>query len=111
MTSQRPAAAIPLQQQERIPGRTAPMNPPPDHGEQSSRGSGRLEGKVASDAPSASSLRAKAQTSPLLTTTKVMTRRKPLAGWKTPGGARSRCWNSDPLPIENNGIDECAVIL
>lgn len=37
---------LPEQQQE-IPGTTAEMNPKPDHGEESYRGSGRLEGKAA----------------------------------------------------------------
>ncbi|HEY3953389.1 MAG TPA: SDR family NAD(P)-dependent oxidoreductase, partial [Streptosporangiaceae bacterium] len=36
----------PAQQQE-PPGRTGEMNPRPDHGEESYRGSGRLEGKAA----------------------------------------------------------------
>ena len=34
-------------QQQQPPGRTAAMTPQPDHGEQSYRGSGRLDGKVA----------------------------------------------------------------
>ena len=34
------------QQQSEVPGRTAPMDPPPDHGENSYRGSGRLAGKA-----------------------------------------------------------------
>src|SRR4051812_1835340 len=34
-------------QQQQPPGRTDAMNPRPDHGEQSYRGSGKLEGKVA----------------------------------------------------------------
>jgi NAD(P)-dependent dehydrogenase (short-subunit alcohol dehydrogenase family) len=42
----RPEAPQPEQQQE-APGSTGPMDPPPDHGEQSYRGSGRLDGKVA----------------------------------------------------------------
>jgi len=37
---------LPKQQQE-IPGHTNAMNPRPDHGEESYRGSGRLEGKAA----------------------------------------------------------------
>jgi len=37
---------LPEQQQE-VPGRTDAMNPRPDHGEESYRGSGRLEGKKA----------------------------------------------------------------
>jgi NAD(P)-dependent dehydrogenase (short-subunit alcohol dehydrogenase family) len=36
----------PAQQQDQ-PGRTGPMNPKPDHGEESYRGSGRLAGKAA----------------------------------------------------------------
>jgi hypothetical protein len=36
----------PAQQQE-PPGRTGEMNPRPDHGEESYRGSGRLAGKAA----------------------------------------------------------------
>src|SRR5579872_647811 len=36
----------PAQQQEQ-PGRTGEMNPQPDHGEESYRGSGKLEGKAA----------------------------------------------------------------
>jgi NAD(P)-dependent dehydrogenase (short-subunit alcohol dehydrogenase family) len=35
----------PAQQQE-LPGRTGAMNPRPDHGEESYRGSGRLAGKA-----------------------------------------------------------------
>jgi len=41
----RPEAPQPEQQQE-APGSTAQMDPPPDHGERSYRGSGRLEGKA-----------------------------------------------------------------
>src|SRR5204862_5924265 len=37
---------LPEQQQE-VPGTTAAMNPPPDHGEESYKGSGRLAGKRA----------------------------------------------------------------
>lgn len=43
----RPETPLPEQQQAQVPGRTAPMDPPPDHGEQTYRGSGRLSGKVA----------------------------------------------------------------
>lgn len=43
----RPAAPMPEQQQEQTPGRTAPLEPQPDHGEESYRGSGRLAGKAA----------------------------------------------------------------
>lgn len=39
-------AGFPAQQQE-PPGLTAPMDPPPDHGEQSYRGTGRLAGRKA----------------------------------------------------------------
>jgi NAD(P)-dependent dehydrogenase (short-subunit alcohol dehydrogenase family) len=41
-----PTPPYPVQQQE-PPGKTSAMQPLPDHGEQSYRGSGRLEGKVA----------------------------------------------------------------
>jgi NAD(P)-dependent dehydrogenase (short-subunit alcohol dehydrogenase family) len=34
------------QQQQEVPGRTADMDPRPDHGEESYRGSGRMEGKA-----------------------------------------------------------------
>ena len=37
---------LPEQQQE-VPGTTAALDPQPDHGEQSYRGSGRLQGKAA----------------------------------------------------------------
>lgn len=47
MTESRPTPPLPEQQQDRTPGRIAPMDPPPDHGEKSYRGSGRLAGKVA----------------------------------------------------------------
>ncbi len=46
MTS-KPIPPLPEQQQENIPGRTAPMSPQPDHGEQSYQGHGRLSGKAA----------------------------------------------------------------
>lgn len=46
MTS-RPTPPMPEQQQEQVPGRTAPMSPQPDHGEQSYEGHGRLSGKAA----------------------------------------------------------------
>lgn len=42
----RPHPPLPEQQQE-MPGRTRDMDPPPDHGEQSYRGSGKLQGRVA----------------------------------------------------------------
>ncbi|MFC0398801.1 SDR family oxidoreductase [Paraburkholderia rhizosphaerae] len=45
MTDTQPS--IPAQQQQQTPGRTAPMQPKPDHGEQSYRGAGRLTGKAA----------------------------------------------------------------
>ncbi|HEY4295249.1 MAG TPA: glucose 1-dehydrogenase [Paraburkholderia sp.] len=44
---QRPTPPFPAQQQHHTPGRTAEMNPQPDHGEQSYKGSGRLAGKAA----------------------------------------------------------------
>jgi hypothetical protein len=46
MTSN-PTPPIPEQQQNEVPGRTAPMNPKPDHGEHSYQGHGRLAGKAA----------------------------------------------------------------
>lgn len=46
MTS-RPSPPMPEQQQEQVPGRTAPMSPQPDHGEHSYEGHGRLSGKAA----------------------------------------------------------------
>ncbi|WP_116137183.1 glucose 1-dehydrogenase [Trinickia diaoshuihuensis] len=46
MTS-RPTPPMPEQQQEQVPGKTAPMSPQPDHGEQSYEGHGRLAGKAA----------------------------------------------------------------
>ena len=46
MTS-RPTPPMPGQQQEQVPGKTAPMSPQPDHGEHSYKGSGRLTGKAA----------------------------------------------------------------
>ncbi|MEM5436094.1 SDR family oxidoreductase [Paraburkholderia diazotrophica] len=42
-----PAPPFPSQQQQSVPGRTAPMQPQPDHGEESYTGSGRLSGKAA----------------------------------------------------------------
>jgi NAD(P)-dependent dehydrogenase (short-subunit alcohol dehydrogenase family) len=42
-----PSPPFPAQQQAKVPGRLAPMDPPPDHGENSYRGSGRLNGKTA----------------------------------------------------------------
>lgn len=45
--SDRPEPPNPEQQQSEVPGHTAPMDPKPDHGEQSYKGSGRLAGKVA----------------------------------------------------------------
>jgi hypothetical protein len=38
---------LPEQHQDQSPGRNAPMDPPPDYGEASYRGSGRLAGKAA----------------------------------------------------------------
>ena len=43
----RPAPPFPAQQQSDVPGHTASMNPAPDHGEESYKGSGRLAGKAA----------------------------------------------------------------
>ncbi|MBB5408449.1 NAD(P)-dependent dehydrogenase (short-subunit alcohol dehydrogenase family) [Paraburkholderia sp. RAU6.4a] len=45
--TQRPAPPFPEQQQDQRPGRTADMNPQPDHGEKTYEGSGRLAGKAA----------------------------------------------------------------
>ncbi|MFP4891542.1 glucose 1-dehydrogenase [Paraburkholderia sp. EG304] len=45
--TQRPAPPFPKQQQDQTPGRTAGMNPQPDHGEKTYEGSGRLAGKAA----------------------------------------------------------------
>ncbi|HEY2021525.1 SDR family oxidoreductase [Paraburkholderia sp.] len=45
--TQRPTPPFSEQQQARTPGKTAPMDPPPDHGEKSYKGSGRLTGKAA----------------------------------------------------------------
>jgi NAD(P)-dependent dehydrogenase (short-subunit alcohol dehydrogenase family) len=42
-----PRPPFPDQQQSTVPGQTAPLDPPPDHGEATYKGSGRLEGKVA----------------------------------------------------------------
>ncbi|MEW9855718.1 SDR family oxidoreductase [Novosphingobium sp. M1R2S20] len=48
MASNTDAAKPPLpEQQQKVPGKTTEMNPKPDHGEESYRGSGRLEGKKA----------------------------------------------------------------
>jgi NAD(P)-dependent dehydrogenase (short-subunit alcohol dehydrogenase family) len=44
---QRPTPPFPAQQQHRTPGRTAEMNPQPDHGERTYKGSARLAGKAA----------------------------------------------------------------
>lgn len=46
MTS-KPTPPMPEQQQESVPGRTTPMSPKPDHGEESYHGHGRLAGKTA----------------------------------------------------------------
>ncbi|MFL9932637.1 SDR family oxidoreductase [Paraburkholderia sp. RL18-103-BIB-C] len=45
--TQRPTPPFPAQQQNQTPGRTADMQPQPDHGERSYKGSGRLAGKAA----------------------------------------------------------------
>jgi NAD(P)-dependent dehydrogenase (short-subunit alcohol dehydrogenase family) len=42
-----PRPPFPVQPQAQTPGRTGPMDPPPDHGEHSYRGTGRLSGKSA----------------------------------------------------------------
>lgn len=42
-----PKPPQPAQQQDQVPGRTAPMDPQPDHGEKSYKGSGKLAGKKA----------------------------------------------------------------
>lgn len=43
----RPFPPFPEQHQDTVPGRTQPLDPQPDHGETSYRGSGRLAGKAA----------------------------------------------------------------
>jgi NAD(P)-dependent dehydrogenase (short-subunit alcohol dehydrogenase family) len=45
--TERPTPPFKGQQQDQTPGRTAEMNPQPDHGEKSYKGSGRLAGKAA----------------------------------------------------------------
>ncbi|MEW9584878.1 SDR family oxidoreductase [Paraburkholderia sp. DGU8] len=45
--TERPAPPFSGQQQDQTPGRTADMQPQPDHGEKSYKGSGRLAGKAA----------------------------------------------------------------
>ena len=45
--TKRPTPPFKGQQQDQTPGRTAEMNPQPDHGEKSYKGSGRLAGKAA----------------------------------------------------------------
>ncbi len=45
--TRRPTPPFASQQQDDIPGRTQPMRPQPDHGEESYVGSGKLAGKVA----------------------------------------------------------------
>src|ERR1700716_1657649 len=45
--TERPTPPFAGQQQEQTPGLTAPMQPQPDHGEKSYKGSGRLAGKAA----------------------------------------------------------------
>lgn len=47
MSSDRPTPPLPEQQQHQRPGHTAPLDPQPDHGENTYRGSGRLAGKAA----------------------------------------------------------------
>jgi NAD(P)-dependent dehydrogenase (short-subunit alcohol dehydrogenase family) len=46
MSSKYPSPPFPEQSQDQVPGRTRPMNPKPDHGETSYKGSGRLAGKT-----------------------------------------------------------------
>lgn len=43
----KPTPPMPGQQQSEVPGKTAPMNPQPDHGERSYQGHARLAGKAA----------------------------------------------------------------
>ncbi|MDR6206535.1 SDR family oxidoreductase [Paraburkholderia graminis] len=45
--NERPTPPFDGQQQDQTPGRTVPMQPQPDHGEKSYKGSGRLAGKAA----------------------------------------------------------------
>ncbi|MGY6158048.1 SDR family oxidoreductase [Paraburkholderia strydomiana] len=45
--TERPTPPFKGQQQDQTPGRTVEMNPQPDHGEKSYKGSGRLAGKAA----------------------------------------------------------------
>ncbi|HZZ11185.1 MAG TPA: glucose 1-dehydrogenase [Paraburkholderia sp.] len=45
--TQRPTPPFPPQQQDHTPGQTAAMQPQPDHGEHTYKGSGRLAGKAA----------------------------------------------------------------
>ncbi|MBD0276250.1 MAG: SDR family oxidoreductase, partial [Acetobacteraceae bacterium] len=47
MSDRFPKPPFPEQPQGQTPGRTRPMEPPPDHGERSYKGSGRLQGKAA----------------------------------------------------------------
>ena len=47
MPTPRPTPPFPKQPQPGNPGKSGPMDPPPDHGEQSYKGSGKLEGKKA----------------------------------------------------------------
>ena len=47
MSESRPTPPQPEQQQSHVPGRTRPMDPQPDHGEHSYKGSGKLAGKAA----------------------------------------------------------------
>ncbi|HEY2412335.1 MAG TPA: SDR family NAD(P)-dependent oxidoreductase, partial [Pirellulaceae bacterium] len=46
-STSRPKPPQPAQQQDTVPGRTARMDPQPDHGEKTYKGSGRLAGKKA----------------------------------------------------------------
>ena len=47
MSTTRPTPPQPSQHQSQVPGRTPPMDPQPDHGETSYKGSGKLTGKTA----------------------------------------------------------------
>ncbi len=47
MSESRPKPPQPEQHQSQVPGRTRPMDPQPDHGEQTYKGTGKLAGKAA----------------------------------------------------------------
>src|SRR5690349_14315817 len=46
-TQEKRPSSIPEQKQKSTPGREGPMEPKPDHGEETYRGSGKLQDKVA----------------------------------------------------------------